>query len=505
MRWASPMIDAAVSSGRAPVKTATLVFVAIAAAFVPFADFDLLSLDPWSELSKILAGALTPDFFALPQFAQAAAQTVAVATLGVLGGAAAGFGLLYFYRLRPVRLVCAFVRNIHEVFWGLIFLQLVGLSAAAGVLALAVPYACIFAKIFGELLEGSDRRPALALPGRPGRLSRFLYAELPLVRSQMATYVLYRMECGLRASTIMGFIGLPTLGFHLETAFAQGQYSQAWAILFFTYALIATVRVWLRPWLAPILAVAAVVVLPGPGQIETANIVRFLTHDIVPAPLLNGSGVGGLRNWLVSLAGDQIAPGLANTIILTQIALVLTGILAISAFPVVSDQFFSRRGRLVGHVGLVVLRSTPEYIIAFILLLIWGPSMLPAVIALALHNGGVVAHLTGRMSRNIGLRPDAARRIDRYAYEIVPRIYPQFLALLFYRWEVIFRESALLGILGVHTLGFFADSAIAELRFDRAVVIIAVTGLCGMVIETLSRTIRARLRLTISIDEGKAA
>ena len=30
---------------------------------------------------------------------------------------------------------------------------------------------------------------------------------------------------------------------------------------------------------------------------------------------------------------------------------------------------------------------------------------------------------------------------------------------LFYRWEIILRESAILGILGVYTLGFYVDSA----------------------------------------------
>lgn len=489
----------------ASVKGITLIFVAIAAVSLPFADLQLLALNPWGELSKILAGAISPDFLAVSGLANTVLQTVAVAALGVIGAAIAGLALLYFYHLKPVQLVCAFVRNIHELFWALIFLQLFGLTPGTAILALIVPYSCIFAKIFSELRDESDQRPAQALPGHPRAIARFLYAELPMIRSQMAIYTLYRMECGLRSSTIMGFIGLPTLGFHLETAFNSGEYSQAWAILFVTYALIASVRIWFRPSTVPTLIILSIYLLPWSAPVDAANIVRFFTHDIVPAPLINGGGLSGLWDWSVSLTATQIVPGLANTVILTQIALVLTGIVAIASFPAVSNQFLGRRGRLVGHAGLVVLRSTPEYIIAFILLLIWGPSMLPAVIALALHNGGVIAHLTGRMSEGIKLRPDAPRGINRYAYEIVPRIYPQFLALLFYRWEVIFRETAILGILGIHTLGFFADSAIAELRLDRAIVIIAVTGLCGMAIETASRTIRTRLRLRISIDEAKAS
>jgi phosphonate transport system permease protein len=51
----------------------------------------------------------------------------------------------------------------------------------------------------------------------------------------------------------------------------------------------------------------------------------------------------------------------------------------------------------------------------------------------------------------------------------VPRLYGQFLAFMLYRWEIIVRESAIFGILGVATLGFYVDAAISELRFDVAV------------------------------------
>lgn len=274
--------------------------------------------------------------------------------------------------------------------------------------------------------------------------------------------------------------------------------------MFILYAMIATVRLWARPWLVLALAMASPFVLPFGGEIQAANIARFFTVDIVPAPLRQGAGLEGLWAWAGMLLRDQIGPGLVNTILLTQIALVLSGAVALVAFPLVSRHFLGPVGRSAGHIGLVVMRSTPEYIIAFILLLVWGPSMLPAVIALAVHNGAVLGHLVGRLSNSVALRADAPRGANLYAYEIVPRIYGQFLAFLFYRWEIIFRETAILGILGIHTLGFFADGAIAELRLDRAMVIIVVTGLCGMAIEAASRALRGRLRLSIGIDEAKA-
>ncbi|MGY9001059.1 MAG: PhnE/PtxC family ABC transporter permease, partial [Rhodospirillales bacterium] len=148
----------------------------------------------------------------------------------------------------------------------------------------------------------------------------------------------------------------------------------------------------------------------------------------------------------------------------------------------------------------VILRSTPEYVLALIFLLLWGPSMLPAAVALALHNGAIIGHLMGHYTADMSLRPDKPRGLNLYFYDILPRLYPQFLAFLFYRWEVIMRETAILGILGIATLGFYIDSAFADLRFDRALFLIIITAALNMCIDSLSRFIRGRLRLRTTVD-----
>jgi phosphonate transport system permease protein len=126
--------------------------------------------------------------------------------------------------------------------------------------------------------------------------------------------------------------------------------------------------------------------------------------------------------------------------------------------------------------------------------------MLPAIIALSLHNGAIIGHLMGRYSNEISLRPDHVQGINLYGYEIIPRLYGQFLAFLFYRWEVIMRETAILGILGIATLGFYVDSAMADIRLDRAIFLIVITALLNVGIDSLSRNIRKRLRLSRTVQ-----
>ena len=147
----------------------------------------------------------------------------------------------------------------------------------------------------------------------------------------------------------------------------------------------------------------------------------------------------------------------------------------------------------VRHLGkglLLVLRSTPELILTFLFLLLLGPSGLPAIIALGLHNGGLIAFLLAKQSEQLVLRNDAARGLNRYVYELTPRLYARFVDLMLYRWEVILRESAILGLLGVTTLGFYIDSAFEEIRFDRAALLIVVTALLNIGVDSFARRVR---------------
>jgi phosphonate transport system permease protein len=127
--------------------------------------------------------------------------------------------------------------------------------------------------------------------------------------------------------------------------------------------------------------------------------------------------------------------------------------------------------------------------------------MLPAIIALSLHNGAIIAHLLGRYSNELNLRADASKGFNLYGFEVLPRLYGQFLAFLFYRWEVIMRETAILGILGIATLGFFVDSALADIRLDRVILLIVITAMLNIGVDSLSRLIRSRLRLSNQVEQ----
>lgn len=481
-------------------------FVVLAAACLPLADLAVAGHDPRAALMRMGRGFLSPDFGAIEQILRALALTVAFAVAGVALGGVAGLCLAPFYRWRAVRGLAIALRSVHELFWALLLLQVFGISVWSGVLAIALPYAGIFAKVLSEMLDEADSRPAAWLGPRVDALTRFLWARAPLAGSQMASYALYRLECGLRSSAVLGFVGLPTLGFQLDSFFRQGDYGAAGAVMILYVGLIASIRLWMRPrlvlgWLVFAAVMLATVRTPPMGQ---GALWRFLSQDIIPAPLRQGDPAG-LLAWLGTLMQGAILPGLAATLIVAQLALVLAGAVAFVAQALIVPRVTGRAGAALGHLVLVILRSFPEYMLAYLFLQVWGPSMLPAILALGLHNGAIIGHLLGRQAAGLALRADAPRGLTLWGWEIVPRLFGNFVALCLYRWEIIIRESAIMGILGIATLGFFLDDAIGELRMDRAVVILAATGLVTVGIDTLSRAIRARIgagHLRVAGPEG---
>ncbi|PTY37263.1 ABC transporter permease [Saccharospirillum sp. MSK14-1] len=475
------------------VRTSGLLLV-LALLCLPWADFSVQTQSPGRELTKLMQGLFMPVWPETGTLLSALLNTLAFAFEGVALGAIWGFVLALLYRWQAVRLFAASIRAVHELFWALIFIQLFGLSTPAGVLAIAVPYAGIFAKVYGELFEEVDPAPGQALPAGTSRLSALLFTTLPQAWPHLAAYTRYRLECGLRSSAVLGFIGLPTLGYHLESLLRQGFYAEGAVYFYALLVLIATLPWWCHRRALPVFLIGSVLWLPPLTSLNPALMARFLTHDIVPAPLRAGDP-SSLLPWLSQLWFDQIAPGLGNTLVLAMLALVVMALIGLLSFPMVSRLFGHRASRGAGHLLLVVLRSLPEYLLAFMALILLGPSMLPAVLALGLHNGAIVGHLVGQYSNALQLRDDASRGLNRYFFEVLPRQYRLFLAFTLYRFETVIRETAILGMLGIPTLGFFIDSAFSEFRFDRALVLLIATALLNIAVDAAARRLRQRLHL----------
>jgi len=111
------------------------------------------------------------------------------------------------------RMVLLILRGIPELVWALLLVRAFGLGPAAGVLAIGLTYGGMLGKVYSEIMESGDTRPArVLLETGSGRLMAFFYGLLPGAGQELASYTIYRWECAVRASVIMGFVGAGGLG-----------------------------------------------------------------------------------------------------------------------------------------------------------------------------------------------------------------------------------------------------------------------------------------------------
>lgn len=210
----------------------------------------LLHGDSAATMGRFLAGFWPPahdrEFLAL--LGQATLETLAIATAGVSlallialpcalfasralslsalhrGGRPIGWAAALRW---PVRGLLIVLRSVPEIVWALLFVRAVGLGPTAGVLAIAITYAGMLGKVYAEIFESVDLRPARALLGAGGgRLAAFAYGVLPNAASEMISYSVYRWECAIRASVVMGFVGAGGLGQQIDLSirmFAGGE------------------------------------------------------------------------------------------------------------------------------------------------------------------------------------------------------------------------------------------------------------------------------------------
>ncbi len=127
-------------------------------------------------------------------------------------GPASGHQIAKFGRYLA-RMLMLFLRGIPEIVWALLLVRVFGLGPIAGVLAIAITYGGMLAKVYSEILETENTLPAraLLLLGS-GRINAFLYGLLPGASQELASYTIYRWECAIRASVVMGFVGAGGLG-----------------------------------------------------------------------------------------------------------------------------------------------------------------------------------------------------------------------------------------------------------------------------------------------------
>jgi phosphonate transport system permease protein len=231
----------------------------VVSEFKPWILFDWQSL---TATGRFLSDFLTPahDTEFLAMLLRETWQTVAIATAGLalalLGAIPAtlivneqlSISALGTGRMRPVarlvrqavRWLLVLLRSVPELVWALLFVRIIGLGPTAGVLAIALTYCGMLGKVYAEILESSDAHASdTLLANGSGRLASLLYGALPEAASELMSYTVYRWECAIRGSVVMGFVGAGGLGQRMDESMKMLAGSEVASMLLVFVALVA--------------------------------------------------------------------------------------------------------------------------------------------------------------------------------------------------------------------------------------------------------------------------
>ena len=249
------------------------------------------------------------------------------------------------------------------------------------------------------------------------------------------------------------------------------------------------------------------------------NLNRFL-HELIPYPLQGRDFDFGIAwAWAADVLARKGWSATVVTLAISVAAIVLAGFGGAffslpaarnftSPEPFLSSlrnphwawHFLWRAVVWVTRLFLIFVRAIPEYMWAFLLLAVLGPTAWPAVLALALHNVGILGKLGAEVVENTehaplsALRGLGASHLQIASIGLFPLTFSRFLLFLFYRWETCVREATVLGMLGIISLGYWIQDSRARNHYDEMFFLVLLGAALVLIGDLLSALARESIR-----------
>ncbi|OLP16884.1 phosphate ABC transporter permease [Leptolyngbya sp. 'hensonii'] len=438
-----------------------------------------------------------------------------------------------------VRALLAIPRAIHELVWGLFFVNIWGLDPLGAILAIGIPFGAITAKVFADILDETPRQAlTVLLNSGVAAPSAFAYSLIPQAFLNLLSYTFYRFECSIRSAAVLGIIGAGGLGYEILLSLQSLQYRQLWTLidaLIILNGLVDFGSAWLRQQLGCPNRMDLTVHAPNRTVGETRS-PYLLLPVLLLVPIcfwylhpnvahLWAPRTGKLLTQIVqaSLPPDfslvpQLLPLSLQTLAMSVPAIAVAALGGlILAFPAAHNLFLpggilhrSRSGiggrsgawglLLLARMILLLCRAIPAPIWALVILFVFFPGILPGALALGLHNLGILGRLLAEVIENLDQRPLEALQAQGsppsllFLYGVLPLTLPRFLAYALYRWEVCMRETVIVGVVGAGGLGQLLTEQLSSFDYRGVVTTLGCLVLLTFSVDWFSGMMRRSLR-----------
>lgn len=412
------------------------------------------------------------------------------------------------------RFTLGFLRAMPEIVWAYIFVRLLGLGPGAAVLAIALTSGGGIGKLYAELAEAVDPRTVQALRATgASRWGILAFAVLPAVRRQWIAYALFRLECNIRNGTILGVVGAGGLGSEIALSIRYFEYDKLATTLLAVLAfvlILEAVSQQLRQrgarWTLACAGIGATLALwrldiPWSDLWSAPGLALFSFDDMRPdLPLITS---------VVALTGDTLMMAWVATVLSALVAFVLA---PLTVAPLMTGSYLPdsvRRSPLAQALGqglkwgsrglLQVTRAMPELTLALVFVVWVGGGPLAGILAIAVHNMGVMGRLYCDVMEEVEPGPAAvlqaqgASPLGTFLFGVLPQIRARLAAFTLYRFECNVRATVMVGFVGAGGIGDALNTAISLFHTRDLTLLLLTMVTVVSLVDAIGDRLRARL------------
>ncbi len=389
-----------------------------------------------------------------------------------------------------------FFRSIHELVWCLILMQIYGVDISVGIIAICIPSIAINAKVFSEQIEGIKYKQYESINRiSSNRFSTLITLIWTPFSDILQNFGLYRLECSIRSSTIIGLFGIGGIGTNIILNFKALNFNELWTYLWALALFVITIKALFYNLkfkdLKPNKSILLIIIFSNLFIYYFFFIFNYLINSKINLSYF-------LKTISFTNINISINELLNNSFITILITLSATAI-AISLPPILLLIFNNKFATYIFRFFAFWLRIVPPTIVILILLIFNQPSIALASLTLGIYNAAITFRLLNINLNQINkdlyksmLSLGCSRRVS-WIYGLFSKQAKSYLAYCAYRSDIIIRETAIVGIIGGTGLGWQLNESLSSFAWGEVGFILIAYSFIAMVGEIINGKIKANI------------
>ncbi len=385
------------------------------------------------------------------------------------------FLILPMFLKRFIKLILTITRSIHEIFWGLILMQIYGINFSIGIIAICIPYIAINAKVFSEQIANIDLKTIKSIKQINGNnFSSLITLVWSPVIETFKNFGLYRLECAIRSTTVLGLFGIGGIGTSIFSSFQSLNFKELWTYLWgLAFLIIISKELFKKINLFNTpknFLLNFVIALFFFSMFSLFFFIYFIfTKNTIPSNSIN--------NLLIlnsSFFSNDFLKLFLETIVLSLLS---TGV-AVSFPPLLILIFNNKIGISIIRSISFLFRLIPPPLIILMLLMFNNPSISLAALTLGLHNAAITSKLLlGNLysqdnKEYIAMKSLGVAKRSSWLLGLFVKQARSYLAYCAYRSDIIIRETAIVGLIGSVGLGWQLQESLSSFAWDEVIIIL---------------------------------